>query len=149
MLFLLFQLGADRYALPVRHVREVLPLVELKKIPQAPPGVAGVFSFHGEAVPVLDLSEFILGQPARPSLSTRILLVHYRQHLLGLIAENTTETIRRDAADFIDAGVTVGSAPYLGPVATDACGVIQRVELDLLLPENISALLFRKEGAAA
>ena len=128
-------------------MREVLPLVELKKIPQAPPGVAGMFNFHGEPVPVLDLSEFILGQPARSSMSTRLILVNYRQHMLGIIAEHATETIRRDEADFVDAGVTVEGAPYLGPVVTDARGVIQRVELDQLLPESVSELLFREEGA--
>ena len=35
MLFLLFQLGADRYALPARDVAEVLPLVALKGVPGA------------------------------------------------------------------------------------------------------------------
>jgi chemotaxis-related protein WspB len=149
MLFLLFQLGTDRYALPVHHVREVLPLVELKKIPQAPPGVAGVFSFHGEPVPVLDLSEYTLGHPALPRMSTRIVLVEYRRHLLGLIAEHATETIRREETDFVDAGVTVGNAPYLGPVATDVSGMVQRVELDRLLPESIRELLFREAGANA
>jgi chemotaxis-related protein WspB len=147
MLFLLFQLGADRYALPASLVREVLPLVELKKIPQAPPGVAGVFNYHGEPVPVLDLSEFVLGKPAKPSLSTRILLTDYRRHALGLIAEQATETIRRDEADFAETGITVEGAPYLGPVATDERGVIQRVELDALLPEGIRDVLFGNAGA--
>ena len=38
MLFLLFQLGNDRYALDASRVVEVLPLVELKHLPLAPRG---------------------------------------------------------------------------------------------------------------
>src|SRR5690606_32186615 len=64
MLFLLFELDGDRYALPARDVVEVLPLVALKQIPDAPPGVAGVMDYRGHAVPVLDLSALVAGRPA-------------------------------------------------------------------------------------
>jgi len=50
MLFLLFQLGQDRYALEASRVIEVLPLVSLKRIPQAPRGVAGLFNYRGRPV---------------------------------------------------------------------------------------------------
>ena len=36
MLFILFQLGQDCYALDAAQVAEVLPLVLVKKIPRAP-----------------------------------------------------------------------------------------------------------------
>jgi len=111
MLFLLFQLGRDRYALEASRVAEVLPLVELKHIPQAPPGVAGVFNFRGEAVPVIDLTQLTIGRPAQTQLSTRIVLLNYpladgSNRLLGLIVERATETIKRQRSDFTDPGVT-------------------------------------------
>ena len=64
MLFLLFELGQDRYALDVRQVAEVLPLVEFKRIPQAPPFVAGLLNYRGDPVPVIDLSQLTLSRPA-------------------------------------------------------------------------------------
>ena len=36
MLFLLFELGTDRYALDALQIAEVLPLVAIKRIPRAP-----------------------------------------------------------------------------------------------------------------
>ena len=39
MLFILFQIGRDRYALPASRVIEVLPLMNLKRVPGAPEGV--------------------------------------------------------------------------------------------------------------
>src|SRR4051812_41962294 len=139
MLFLLFQLGKDRYALDASQVAEVLPLVNIKKLPQSPPGIAGAFSYRGTPTPVLDLSEFALGKPAQARLSTRLILVHYPTHngkaeLLGLIAEKATETLRRDVTEFTDAGVTNDNTPYLGPVTTDSRGIIQWIELNRLLP---------------
>src|SRR5262249_42483197 len=117
MLFLLFQLGGDRYALEAALVEEVLPLVELKRVPQSPPGVAGVFSYRGKPSPVIDLSELILGQPAEARLNTRIVLVNYptsdgSTQLFGLMVERATETIRREPSDFTQTGVAVANAPY-------------------------------------
>ena len=149
MLFILFQLGRDRYALDAAQVVEVLPLVQVKKIPHAPAGVAGVFTYRGGPVPVLDLSLLALGRPARSRLSTRVLLVNFpdaggAKRLLGLIAENATETLRREAADFVASGVKADGAPYLGPVATDERGLIQWVEADKLLPAAVREALFQQ-----
>ena len=64
MLFLVFQLGKDRYALEARRVVEVVPLLGLKKVPQAPKAVAGIFNYRGRPVPAIDLCQLALGQPA-------------------------------------------------------------------------------------
>ena len=149
MLFLQFQLGKDRYALDSSQVVEVLPLLGIKQIPQAPAGVAGAFNYRGKPVPVIDLSELALGRPARLHMSTRIIIVRYpdgngTQHLLGLIAEKATETVRRDPADFADSGVVNDGAPYLGPVATDPNGLVQRIEVTRLLPAAVRDVLFKQ-----
>ena len=149
MLFLLIQLGNDRYAVETRQVVEVLPLLSLKRIPRAPSCVAGAFNYRGAPVPVVDLSELTTGHPSRPRLSTRIVLVNYPlesggHRILGLIAEQATTTIRLEPADFRDVGVTIDEAPYLGPVAKEEHGLIQRLELKKLLPELVRGLLFRE-----
>lgn len=147
MLFLLFQIGPDRYALEASRVVEVIPLLGLKKIPQAPRGVAGMFNYRGEIVPALDLSEMTTGQPAAERLSTRILIVRSSvegrgARLLGLIAERATGTLRKEPEEFVDPGLTPDSAAYLGPVLLDELGVIQWIQEQKLLPENLRQLLF-------
>jgi chemotaxis-related protein WspB len=147
MLLLLFQIGPERYALDTGQVAEVLPLVGITRIPQAPAGVAGVFNYRGEPVPVIDLSQLTIGRPAQSRLNTRIVLVHYPDgnggtHLLGLIAERVTETVRRDRADFVASGVTSGRTPYLGPVAADARGLMQWMDVEQLLPASVRDVLF-------
>ncbi len=148
MLFLLFQLGKEYYALEADQVGEVLPLVGMKEIPLSPRGVAGVFNYRGTPVPAIDLSELTLGRPARKRLSTRIILVNYagengEKHLLGLIAEKVTETLRREPGDFTPSGITNPAAPYLGPVTTDARGLIQWIKVNELLPATVRDLLFK------
>ncbi|MDD5349957.1 MAG: chemotaxis protein CheW [Chthoniobacteraceae bacterium] len=144
MVYLLFQIGADRYALEASGTVAVEPCVRLKHIPGAAAGVAGVFDYHGTPVPVVDLSAMALGRPARASLSTRLVIVRYGgEQLLGLLAEKAVDTARYRDADFHDPGVT--GAPYLGPVATDARGgIVQRVELERLLTPEVRAVLWRQ-----
>jgi chemotaxis-related protein WspB len=138
MLFLVFQVGTHRYAIDAGQVAEVLPLVALTAIARAPEDLAGVLMYRRGPVPVVDLSRLLESRPAERRLSTRLVIVHYPAgargtRLLGLIAEKATETIRREAVEFVDSGVTNNRAPYLGSVAPDARGMVQRLDIPRLL----------------
>lgn len=153
MLFLVFQLAESRYVIEARLVVEVLPLVEVKPLPQAPPWLAGLFDLRGTPLPLIDLSQLALGRPSRRCLSTRILLARCQDasggsRLLGLIAERATRTLRCDPARFIDSGVNSDTAPYLGAVASDAGGLLQRIELERLLSRSMQALLCQSQEPA-
>jgi len=154
-LFLLFRSGAAGYGLEAGEVAEVLPLRRLQPIAQAPAWVAGIFSHRGSLVPVLDLSLLLSGQAAATRTSTRIVLVHYRRggagpaHLLGLIVERATDTLRCAPSEFRDYGLDNQGAPYLGPVYQGAQGLVQWVRVHDLLSAEVQALLFPGNGAAA
>lgn len=146
MLFLLFQIGNDRYALEARQAVEVIPFVALKKIPHAPRGVAGVFNYRGRPVPAVDLCELTFGRPARELLSTRIIVVNFpdaagHTQWTGLIAEHATGMMRREPDQFVDPGVRMDHAPYLGPVLMDEKGVVQLLHPQHLLTESVRRLL--------
>ena len=178
MHYLLFHLDHDCFALDVARVREVLPLLEIRAIPRAPAAVAGVIVYTGATVPVIDLSELLLGRPAVQQFSTRIVLVHYPDadgnvHPLGLIAERATLTqaLTRlqgcvaarvqldeqqlgtltqafDAAAFRPPGIESPTARYLGDVAIGPNGLVQRIEVHDLLTPEIAALLFQPSEEA-
>ena len=153
MLFLVFKLDEDRYAIEAAKVISVLPLVTAKKIPHTPAAVVGAFDHRGEAVPLIDLSQLALGRPARHRLSTRVVVVHYptddgQTRNLGLIAEQVVETVRWDPEEFAPSGVS-NDAHYLGPVASDAHGLVQWVQVEHLLPRSVRDLLFKQPVESA
>lgn len=138
MLFLVFQVGADRYALEATQVTEVLAMVELQKIPGAPAGTAGEFSYRGEPVPVLDLCVLALGRPSNLRLSTRILLLRHEpqpgeKRSLGIIAEHATELVQKNLGEFSSAGDAL--------VAPDPRGRLRLLQLDRLLTDELRDLL--------
>jgi chemotaxis-related protein WspB len=149
MLFLKFRIGGEEYALDAPQIVEILPLLEVTRVPKAPAGIAGLINYRGTPVPVVDLSELTLGRPAQPHISTRLILVRYGEHLLGLIAERATEMMRRDAGSFIDSGIASDAAPYLGPFTQDGGRLVRWIKAQNLLPPAISSVLFRQtEGNA-
>lgn len=149
MLFLLFKLDDDRYAIEADKVASVLPLVTAKKIPHAPAAIAGAFTHRGDAIPLIDLSRLTLGRSARRQLSTRIIVAYYpmadgSMRKLGLLAEKVIETVRLAHEDFVASGVSNKEAAYLGPVASDTDGLIQWVQIERLLPDSVRDLLFQE-----
>lgn len=57
-----FTIGAVRYALELRWVREVVSLGFVTNVPTAPSAFSGVYNLHGTILPVLDVS-VLLDQP--------------------------------------------------------------------------------------
>jgi chemotaxis-related protein WspB len=149
MLFLLFYLGSDRYAIEASKIVEILPLIAIKKVLRSRPGIIGLINYHGALVPVIDLAELALGCSAPPRLSTRIILARCsdedgKLRLLALVAEKATETMRCEPEDFVSSGVTDQQAPYLGPIAMGPRGFVQRIEVSKLLPASIPCALLEQ-----
>ena len=147
MLLLQFQAGNDRYGLDASRVIEVVPLVVFRPLPHADPCVAGLFNYRGTMVPVIDLTALLTGASSRPLFSTRIILTDYPDHdggrqVLGLVAERVTETVPCEAEQLQPAGIAVDGAPYLGDLFLHPEGIIQRVDIERLLPPALREALF-------
>jgi len=152
MLLLLFQAGGQTYGLDTRSVIQVAPYPLCTPLPHAPAYVAGLATWRGRTVPVIDLVALIAGTPARPLLSTRLLVVEYatpdgRSHPLGLVAEKAVETILFEQARREPQKVKIPDAPYLNGTAQHAGRVVQHLSLDELLPGSVRDLLFPESEA--
>ena len=150
MLLLLFKIENGRYALDIKQIVEIAPLVKLKKIPVAPDFVAGLMNYRGEGVPVIDLGKFIDDVAAENKFSTRIIIVenpfkgHQDKHI-GLIASNVTETVKTDLTKAPSTGVLMDKSLYKGDEAPDTEDMIQWFDLKKMLPENEINALFEDE----
>ena len=69
MLFVSLQAGPDRYALPASSIVEILPYIELRALALDDPLVAGVFQYHQEVIPVIDLHFFFTRRAAEKKRS--------------------------------------------------------------------------------
>lgn len=141
MLALVFQIGADRVALDVRHVQEVVPRVRLQTIRVGSSWLAGVFIYHGQVVPVVDLQRLAGGGECPSHLSSRIILVTQpgseEGRLLGLLASRVADLKEVDPAGQPLMRLNGEEGTDLGPVLADDGGVLHLLDLDRLLPESM------------
>jgi chemotaxis-related protein WspB len=78
MLLLTFRAAESLYTIDVARVVEVVPRVDLRRLPHAPGFLAGLFDYRGTVVPVVDLGILLGSESCRDRLSTRIILVDSR-----------------------------------------------------------------------
>jgi purine-binding chemotaxis protein CheW len=121
---LVFLLGAQRYALPLGAVHEVLRAVAIARLPNAPDIVEGVVNLRGRPIPVLDLRRR-LGVPAR--------VLDPSEHLIVARIGGRTAAFRVDRAErvasldrsvFETAEAIAPGVRHLPRIASDDAGVV-------------------------
>ena len=129
MLVLKFRVAGLPFALPVGAVVEVVPRVEVRALPHAPPHVVGLLRYRGAAVPVVDLGLLMGGPACRERLDTRIILVDLGKGsgYLAMVAERVDEVFNVDESRRSAVGLGVVDAPYLGEVFETDDGLLQVV----------------------
>jgi chemotaxis-related protein WspB len=132
-LSLLLSVGKQRYAVPCRRVKEVIPGVDLEPEPRAPAWLAGLFNYRGAITPVIDLCQLVADVPCADRLSSRIVVFEHPAsdgvlRAAGLMAERVTETRLLEVQHRTRARAEGESC--VGEVLLDESGMIHGIDLD-------------------
>jgi purine-binding chemotaxis protein CheW len=128
-----FTLDEDRWALPVRAVERVLPMVAVSPLPRAPRITLGVINVHGTALPVLDL-RLRLGRPPRaPEVDAHMVVARTARRLVVLPVDRVlgVQEVSRSAVA-APAAVLPGTGLVSG-IVTLPDGLILIQDLDAFL----------------
>lgn len=90
---LIFRLAAERYAIPLRDLAEVLPFEHCTPVPGSLPEFRGVINLRGEIRPVVDLARLLSGTASPDSGA---ILILRRQTALKVDAVEELSEIRSD-----------------------------------------------------
>lgn len=129
---LVVRVGAERVALPLHAVREVVDAPDVTPVPMAPAGLRGHFALRGQHLPVLDLATLL--KIPRTNVTTPVALV---------LTDAACALAVDDALDVWDAGDAAARPLPTGGEAQEAVeGVLHRgSEVALLvLPDALGAL---------
>ncbi len=90
---LVFEVGGQRYGLPVSKVVQIVEMVSITTLPGAPPIVAGVINYHGQVIPAIDVRRR-LDLPSQPwSLRTPIVIASIEGHTAGLVVDTVSGVV--------------------------------------------------------
>ena len=147
MLYSHFYVGDDRYVIAIKDVTVIVPCVKLKSVPSLPDYAAGLFTYQGLSVPVIDLCQLLIGRPCARMLSTRIIITTIKstkgdgEITVGFLVEKATETFSADDGDFIEPGMKNPEMPFIGSVVNHKEGMVTKITPQMIF-ERIDETLF-------
>jgi len=137
--YLTFALAGEEYGIRIRKVKEIIGLMNITGIPQAPPYLKGVINLRGKVIPVVELRlRFGLEEGVRTE-KTCIIVVEVAggesQMPVGIIVDSVSEVLQIREAD-VESTPDLGSSEYtryiLG-MAKSESGVKILLDIDRLL----------------
>lgn len=89
-----FTLDNEEYGVDIQRVREINRVSRVTTMPDAPAYVKGIIDLRGHIIPIVDL-RLRLGYPARDDdKHSRIVVLDFDGHFIGLIVDAVTEVLR-------------------------------------------------------
>lgn len=92
-LHLTFYLDDTLYGVPVSGVREIIPMVEVTPVPDAPATVEGVINLRGHIVPVIQLRRKLKLPEKAPDGRTCIVIAEAGGRPFGFLADRVTDCL--------------------------------------------------------
>lgn len=88
-----FAIAGEEFGVDILKVREIIRVVNVTTVPQAPSFVEGVINFRGQIVPVVDLRRrFNLPSKAKDN-NTRIIVMELADKTVGFLVDSVQEVI--------------------------------------------------------
>jgi purine-binding chemotaxis protein CheW len=124
------------FALPVKQVQEILRVGGLTRVPHAPFPVRGVTNLRGYVLPVVDLRVRLGLPPQEPGPLHRVMVVHSRGRLIGLLVDAVEQVAQVDrlAVEAVPDDVMTEQSYYLlGVYHLDAHDMVILLDADKVL----------------
>ena len=92
-----FTLGSEEYALPIRQVHEIIRYTEPRSVAAESGWVRGVISLRGKIVPVYDLASRLGCARCEDVAEQKIVIVEAAAQLAGVVVDDVDEVITVEA----------------------------------------------------
>ena len=89
-----FKLGGEEFVLDILKVQEIIRLVEITPVPNAPLFVEGVINLRGKVIPVISLRKRFGFNEKEKDSQTRIIVLEIENKLVGFVVDLVTEVLR-------------------------------------------------------
>jgi purine-binding chemotaxis protein CheW len=97
-----FSQADQDYAIELRHVRKIVPLIEMTPVPGAPDVFAGVINLRGEILAVVDLGRLHGAAGGRRTGHTHVLVLGGERNEFGLLADAVGEVMALRVDDVLE-----------------------------------------------
>jgi purine-binding chemotaxis protein CheW len=91
-----FRLGNEEFGVDILKVQEINRMMDITRIPNAPPFIEGVINLRGKIIPIVDLRKKLgfNNESGFSEKTTRIIVVELDGLVLGFIVDSVSEVLR-------------------------------------------------------
>lgn len=119
----LTRMGGRPVAVSCEYVVELIPRVDIDRVPDAPPNVLGVINLRGRVVPILDLRAKLSSKSPLPAHQHLVIVRGRADKLIGLAVDEVRDVLT----------VETSAIEHPGEVAGVRSPGVVRIEDDLVL----------------
>ncbi len=136
-----FHVGDEEFGVNILDVREINRMMEVTRVPHAPPFVEGVINLRGQVIPVVDLRKRFGLEPQQRDRNTRIVVVELGEKVVGFTVDSVSEVLR------VPGSLVEPPPPIVGTVEREYLKGVVKLEDRLLILLDLYRLLGRDEAA--
>ncbi len=151
---LAFELGGERYAIPILDVQEIRGWERATAIPRAPSHILGVISLRGVVVPVMDMRSRLSMSRCEPTPTTVVIVVRSTDSAgaattVGCVVDAVSDVVNLDPSAIRPAPTACGSIDthFLRGVADVDGRIVMLLDLPRLLGDTNSIVASDRQVA--
>ncbi len=116
--YLTFTLAGEEYGIGILKVKEIIGMMTITTVPQAPPFIRGVINLRGKVIPIVDLRSLFSLEQAGDADKTCIVVVEVGNGegnvRMGVVVDSVSEVMNIKAGD-------IEETPSFGTVWDNEC----------------------------
>ncbi len=133
-----FKIGEEEFGVDILKVQEIIRMMPITKVPNAPDFVEGVINLRGKVIPVIDMRRRFGMSATTHDSQTRIKVMDLQGQIVGFVVDAVCEVLRIKESTIeppppVVAGI---GAEYMRGVGKLEDRLLILLDLDKLLSEN-------------
>jgi purine-binding chemotaxis protein CheW len=134
-----FKVAEEEFGVDILKVQEIIRMLEITKVPKAPPFVEGVINLRGKVIPIIDLRQRFGKQSKPRDHNTRIIVFEIRNMIVGFVVDSVSEVLR------IKTDTVEQAPPVVAGVESEYIKGIGKLDNRLLILLDLNKLLSSHE----
>ena len=137
-----FKIGTEEFGINILLVQEIIRMLPITKLPNAPSFVDGIINLRGRVIPVVDLRSRLNLERKTHDKNTRIIVIEISANTVGFVVDEVNEVLR------IPRSITEPPPSMVAGIDSDfitAIGKLEDRNLILLDLEKVFSLSEKKQ----
>lgn len=145
-----FKIAEEEFGVDILRVQEIIRMMPITKVPNAPSFVEGVINLRGKVIPIIDMRRRFDMAATAHDAQTRITVMDLRGQVVGFVVDEVREVLRikESTVEAPPRMVTGIGSDYLKGVGKLDDRLLILLDLDQLLSETEMEALDATEKAA-